>query len=48
MIPTFSSVNVPTRMTEDASIAAAQMQRLMLRYARTCREDRQNPRRATE
>ena len=34
MIPTFSSVNVPTRMTEDASTAAAQMQRLMSCYAR--------------
>ena len=34
MIPTFSSVNVPTRMTEDGSIAAAQMQRLMSCYAR--------------
>ncbi len=34
MIPTFSSANVPTRMTEDASTAAAQMQRLMSCYAR--------------
>ena len=34
MIPTFSSVNVPTRMTEDASIAAAQMQRVISCYAR--------------
>jgi pimeloyl-ACP methyl ester carboxylesterase len=34
MIPTFSSLNVPTRMTEDASTAAAQMQRLMSCYAR--------------
>ncbi len=34
MIPTFSSVNVPTRLTDDASTAAAQMQRLMACYAR--------------
>ncbi len=34
MIPAFSPVNVPTRMTEDASSGAAQMQRLMSSYAR--------------
>ena len=34
MIPAFSPVNVPTRMTEDASSGAARMQRLMSSYAR--------------
>ena len=34
MIPTFSPANIQTRMTEDASTAATQMQRLMLCYAR--------------